>query len=46
MNKKNDGSWTDAGDSATIEDNLHRYMQIYDHGVIDSALNEYRNDYK
>ena len=40
---KETNEWTSEDQRAI---NMHEYMKKYDHGVIDAALEEYRNDYK
>ncbi|WP_278716983.1 TIGR04149 family rSAM-modified RiPP [Bacteroides caecimuris] len=40
---ENIGEWTN---NEQRDISMHEYMNKYDHGVIDSALKEYRNDFK
>lgn len=41
---KETAGWEQDGEQ--IKANMHEYMRKYDHGVIDSALEEYRKDFK
>lgn len=45
--KKNDsGEWTKVANDGGLEDRMHAYMNKYDLGVMNKALEEYQNEHK